>query len=216
LRRLAPLAVIAVLAGCGGKSHSNAPTPVTTSKGAGQAQAVAMVGDRPITEAQVAALMAYSRARALEEGELFPAPGTAQYAAVRRKAISSLVTLVEYEQKARAIGVRFTAEQIADRAETIESEGTPEGKDAPAVQYAKVLLARLGLARDALFAYATRSVAVTSAEIDAYFEQNRTFYENFPAARKTIREQALALKRNKIAIAFFARLPRAFRVKYLR
>jgi hypothetical protein len=79
-----------------------------------------------------------------------------------------------------------------------------------------VLLARLGLARDVLFVYVSKGVAVTSAEVQRYFQQNRSFYENFPAAKKTIREQVLAQKRNKVAIAFFARLPREFHVTYLR
>ena len=213
MRRLAPLALIAVLAGCGGKSHSDTDAESTTA--AQDSKTVAVVGRTRITEAEIAALMAYSRARATEEGEQFPARGTAQYAAVRRKTISSLVVLTEYEQKAAAVGIHFTADQIEARAATIESEGT-EGKDSPTVEHAKELLARLGLARDALFAYATKSVSVTPAEIRRYLAQNRSFYKNFPAARKTVRAQLLALKRNRIATAFFARLPREFHVTYLR
>jgi hypothetical protein len=218
VRRVAPIALLAaVLAGCGGKSHTIAPAASTSTAGAGPpGRVVAIVGHTRVNEAQVAALMAFTRARALEEGEPFPPPGSAQYAAVRRKTISTLVTLVEYEQKASSLGIRFTRQAIITRAQTIESEGAPQGKDPPEVQYAKLLLARLGLVRDGLFTYVSQSVSVTPAEIRAYFEQNRSFYDTFPAAKKTIRDQVLAVKRNKVASRFFLQLPKQFHVTYVR
>ena len=54
----------------------------------------------------------------------------------------------------------------------------------------------------------------SAAEIHAYFEKNRAFYENFPAAKKTIREQLVAVKRNAVANAFFEKLPSEFKVAY--
>jgi len=215
VKRLALLCLAAVaLAGCGGGGAKPGKTFARSGGGPKPAQILATVGPTKITQRQVAALVAYSRARALEEGEVLPRSGTALYRAVQQKAIDTLVTLAEYEQKAASLGIHFDRRAVLERAKSIESEGT--NKDTNQVEGAKQLLARLGLSRDALFAYVTRNVAVTKADVQEYFEKNRRFYENFPAAKKTIREQELAVKRNNVGNAFFARLPSEFKVVYKR
>lgn len=214
MKRLLLICALAVAPlGCGGAGGSSKPAQITAGTTVARTPEVfAIVGPTRITASQVAGLIAYGQARAQEEGEPFPPQGTAQFAAVQKKAIDALVTLAEYEQKAASVGIHFTPEAITERAKTIEQEG--RNVDTPQVQSAKRLLARLGLARDALFTYATRKVVVTKADVHAYFAQNRTFYENFPAAKKTIHEQVMAVKRNNVGNAFFARLPSEFKVVY--
>jgi hypothetical protein len=215
VKRLALLCLAAMaLAGCGGEGAKPGKTVARSGGGPKPARVLATVGLTKITQRQVAALAAYSRARAVEEGEVLPRPGTALYRAVRQKAIDTLVTLAEYEQKAASLGIHFDRQAILERAKSIENEGT--NKDTKQVEGAKQLLARLGLYREALFTYVTRNVVVTKADVHAYFEKNRRFYENFPAAKKTIRDQVLAVKRNNVGNAFFAKLPGEFKVVYKR
>jgi hypothetical protein len=200
LKRLASIGVLTLtLAACGGGGESSGKTFAT-------------VNGEKVTQSDADALVSYSRARAQEEGEDFPATGAAQYRAVEKKAVDTLVTLAEFEQKADSLGIHIDKDAIEERAKSLESEGS--GKDDKETERAKELLAKLGLLRDALFAQITKDVTVTAPEIRAYLEKNRVYYENFPAAKKTIRAQVVGVKKNAVADAFFRNLPSEFKVTY--
>jgi hypothetical protein len=198
LKRLAIIGVLALaLVACGGESSG---------------KTLATVNSEKVAESDADALVSYSRARAEEEGEDFPAKGSPQYGAVEKKAVDTLVTLAEFEQKADSLDIHIDKDAVEERAKSLESEGS--GKDDKETERAKELLAKLGLLRDALFAQVTKDVTVTAPEIRAYFERNRVYYDNFPAAKKTIRAQLVGVKKNAVADAFFRKLPSEFKVIY--
>ena len=107
---LAPLSLALLSASCGGDSITVPPS------------AVAVVGERTISKAQLSAALAQARRSYAAQGRDFPAVGTDDYAALRRLAVSVLVEQAELEQEAPRVGVRVDAAQVEARLRRLKEE----------------------------------------------------------------------------------------------
>lgn len=94
LRRLAPLLVVAALAGCGGHSAQKVPPG-----------AIAVVGDRAVPRAALDAELVRSRRAYQARGQAFPARGTTAYRRLEDAAVRLVVDRARLEVEAKRAGI---------------------------------------------------------------------------------------------------------------
>ncbi|HET6944857.1 MAG TPA: peptidylprolyl isomerase [Gaiellaceae bacterium] len=174
------LAVVLVAAGCGG--------------GGGQkdvpANAVAVVGDTPITKAQFNFLIAGAKNQADAAKAAFPKPGTADYKTLQDKALAYLVQESELEQKGKDIGVQVSDADVDKQIAQIKQQyfGGDEKKFEQQLKAQGFTLPLLkiyqrgNLLSNKLYKKVTSTVNVTDADIQKYYSDNKAQYQT-PASR---------------------------------
>jgi foldase protein PrsA len=174
------LAVVLVAAGCGG--------------GGGQkdvpANAVAVVGDTPITKAQFNFLIAGAKNQADAAKAAFPKPGTADYKTLQDKALAYLVQESELEQKGKDIGVQVSDADVDKQIAQIKQQyfGGDEKKFEQQLKAQGFTLALLkiyqrgNLLSNKLYKKVTSTVNVSDADIQKYYSDNKAQYQT-PASR---------------------------------
>jgi foldase protein PrsA len=174
------LAVVLVAAGCGG--------------GGGQkdvpANAVAVVGDTPITKAQFNFLIAGAKNQADAAKATFPKPGTADYKTLQDKALAYLVQESELEQKGKDIGVQVSDADVDKQIAQIKQQyfGGDEKKFEQQLKAQGFTLALLkiyqrgNLLSNKLYKKVTSNVNVSDADIQKYYSDNKAQYQT-PASR---------------------------------
>ena len=177
------LALVAVLAfaACGGGS-SSADVPEGS---------IAVVGDKTITKEQFDALMEQQKKAAESKKQNFPAAGTAQYEAVKAAVVKGLVEQQEWELEAEAMGIEVTDQEIETQLnQQKEQYGlTDEQKYQAELAKAGITDAqvrdqvRLGILTNKLSEAVTKNVAVTDADVKAYYDKNKSTYEQ-PESRE--------------------------------
>jgi len=177
------LALVAVLAlaACGGGS-SSADVPEGS---------IAVVGDKTITKEQFDALMEQQKKAAESKKQDFPAAGTAQYEAVKAAVVKGLVEQQEWELEAEAMGIEVTDQEIETQLnQQKEQYGlTDEQKYQAELAKAGITDAqvrdqvRLGILTNKLSEAVTKNVAVTDADVKAYYDKNKSTYEQ-PESRE--------------------------------
>ena len=94
------------------------------------ADAVALVGDEPITRAALASLLAANRQSDRLKGQAFPAAGTADFRTARNRLLDQLVEEAEFEQQARSqFGIVIDDAQVERQLEQLR-ERTSGGSEA--------------------------------------------------------------------------------------
>jgi len=192
--RLRPFLTAAVLAGvlvaaagCGGGGGSGSATTLPPS-------AVAVVGDKTITAAELNTLLAGVKRRDEARGATFPKETTAAYRTLRRKALQTLVQEARFEQKAADLGVKPVTKQDVDvelakvkqqlfgakrtqykYTHELAKEGVTEA-DLRADLYDKVL-------EDRLYAKVISGITITQKQIQDFYDKNKTQYGH-PATRE--------------------------------
>ena len=177
------LALIAVLAlaACGGGS-SSADVPEG---------AIAVVGDKTITKEQFDAFMEQQKKVAESKKQDFPAAGTPEYQAVKDNVVKQLVDRQEWELEAEAMGIEVTDQEIETQLnQQKEQYGlTDEQKYQAELAKAGITDAqvrdqvRLGILTNKLSEAVTKNVAVTDADVKAYYDKNKSTYEQ-PESRE--------------------------------
>jgi foldase protein PrsA len=177
------LALVAVLAlaACGGGS-SSADVPEGS---------IAVVGDKTVTKEQFDAVMEQQKRAAESKKQDFPAAGTAQYEAVKAAVVKGLVEQQEWELEAEAMGIEVTDQEIETQLnQQKEQYGlTDEQKYQAELAKAGITDAqvrdqvRLGILTNKLSEAVTKNVAVTDADVKAYYDKNKSTYEQ-PASRE--------------------------------
>jgi foldase protein PrsA len=174
------LAIVLVAAGCGG--------------GGGQkdvpANAVAVVGDTPITKAQFNFLIAGAKNQADAAKAAFPKPGTADYKTLQDKALAYLVQESELEQKGKDIGVQVSDADVDKQIAQIKQQyfGGDEKKFEQQLKAQGFTLPLLkiyqrgNLLSNKLYKKVTSTVNVTDADIQKYYSDNKAQYQT-PASR---------------------------------
>jgi foldase protein PrsA len=174
------LAVVLVAAGCGG--------------GGGQkdvpANAVAVVGDTPITKAQFNFLIAGAKNQADAAKAAFPKPGTADYKTLQDKALAYLVQESELEQKGKDIGVQVSDADVDKQIAQIKQQyfGGDEKKFEQQLKAQGFTLPLLkiyqrgNLLSNKLYKKVTSTVNVSDADIQKYYSDNKAQYQT-PASR---------------------------------
>jgi hypothetical protein len=104
VRRVAPLVVIVVLAGCGG--HTNQEVPP---------RAIAVVGDRAVTRADLEHELARARRAYAARGQAFPGRGTPAYEQLKDSAVRLLVDRERLEFEADQAGVAIASARVDAR-----------------------------------------------------------------------------------------------------
>jgi foldase protein PrsA len=174
-------AVVLVAAGCGGSSAS---VP---------ADAVAVVGHDTITKEQFNFLLDGAKRTYQARKTTFPKAGTTAYKSLQDQAMQYLVQESELQQKADGMGVKITDADVTARLKQIKQQyfnGSDtkykaqlkaQGLTEPQIKqdlYAQIL-------SEKLYAKVTATTKVSDADIQAYYNQHKTNYQQ--AASRDVR-----------------------------
>jgi hypothetical protein len=172
----------ALLAGCGGGG--------TAKLGADD---VAVVGSSHVTKQQFDDLMAEAKASYQEQGQAFPKEGTTDYQSVQGRAMELLVEQAVRETKADSMGIAVTNAEVEKRLTALKKQYF-NGSDAKyKAQIKKQHVTDTQIRSDlrsqaisqALYDKVTKDVTVSQSEIDAYYKQHLSTYQQ--AATRDVR-----------------------------
>jgi foldase protein PrsA len=177
LLRFLPVALLVVIvvvaAGCGGGGSAKVSS-----------DSVAAVGNDQITKAEFNFLIAGAKSQALAAKATFPKPGTADYKTLQDKAMAYLVQEKELEQKGKDLGVQVTDADVDKQIQQIKKQyfgGSEKAFQAQLKQQGFTLpllkiYQRGNLLSDKLYKKITADAKVTDAEIQKYYNENKTQY----------------------------------------
>ena len=216
LRLLTALVLPIALAACGGGSGAK-DVP---------ANAAALVGDEPITQATLASLLAATRRSDQLAGQTFPSAGTAAFRTARNKLLDQLVQESEFEQRAESqFGIAIGDAQVEQQLRRLRAR-TSAGSEtlfrrALAQQGLTEALVRARIRRqllgEAVFARLSADTTVSDEDVEAYYRGHHLGYEQ-PATRRvshilvTTRMQADELERRLRNGADFAALAKRYSI----
>jgi foldase protein PrsA len=192
------LALIAALAlvACGGGGTSSADVPDG---------AVAVVGDKTVTKEEFDKLIEQQKKSAEAQKQDFPAPGTAEYEALKATVVKGLVEQKEWELEGEAMGVEVTDQEIETELDKLKQQYFQGDEQKYSAEIAKQGLSdedvrnelRTRILTNKIFEAVTKKVSVTDADIQAYYDKNPTQYQQ-PASREVrhilVKTEALAQK----------------------
>jgi len=192
------LALIAVLglAACGGGGSSSADVPEG---------AVAVVGDKTVTKEEFDQLIEQQKKSAEAQKQDFPAPGTAQYEALKATVVKGLVEQKEWELEGEAMGVQVTDQEIETELDKLKQQYFKGDEQKYSAELAKQGLTdedvrnelRTRILTNKIYEAVTKKVTVSDADIQAYYDKNSTQYQQ-PASRDVrhilVKNEALAQK----------------------
>ena len=181
---LAALALGVAAAGCGGDDDDEASGEVP-------ADAIALVGDRAIPKSEYDRLLSQAEATYEAREQEFPAAGTPEFAQLRNALVRSLVEQAQFEIAAEELGITVTDEELDTRLEELKEQFF-EGDEAKyqeelekqgltEEQVLKDLRTRM--LSEKIFEEITSEVQVSDADVQAYYEENTTQFEQ-PASRE--------------------------------
>ena len=175
---LCALAVL-VVAGCGGGSDE---VP---------ADAVAVVDGEEIAKSDYDARIAQAKKSYENQKREFPKAGSPEFQTLRNQAVQFLVQREQFEQQAEALDVEITDKQVDARLEQIQKQYFGGDK----AKYEKQLKdqgltdrqvrndIRAQLVSEKIFEQVTREVKVTDAEVEKYYNENKSQYSQ-PESRE--------------------------------
>jgi len=192
------LALIAVLglAACGGGGTSSADVPDG---------AIAVVGDKTVTKQEFDQLIEQQKKSAEAQKQDFPAPGTAQYEALKATVVKGLVEQKEWELEGEAMGVQVTDQEIETELNKLKQQYFKGDEQKYSAELAKQGLTdedvrnelRTRILTNKIYEAVTKKVTVSDADIQAYYDKNSTQYQQ-PASRDVrhilVKNEALAQK----------------------
>jgi parvulin-like peptidyl-prolyl isomerase len=181
---LAALALGVLAAGCGGGDDQSAPDV--------PADAVAVVGGRPIPKSDYERLLAQAEATYKQRKQDFPVAGTPEYAALRTAIVKSLVEQTEFEIGAEELDVEVTDEEVEKELDNLKQQFFQGDEDAYLAELKKQGLTEEQVKNDIrntrllpqkVFEAVTKDVKVTDQEIQEFYDQNKAQFEQ-PASRE--------------------------------
>jgi parvulin-like peptidyl-prolyl isomerase len=183
---LSGVAFAALAAGCG----SSNPTV--------GANDVAVVGEKQISKEQFDRLVKQACGSYKSQGQKCPAPGTAQYTALRKQAMQFLVQRAEFDQKASELGLKIGDDDVSKQLQTIKSQyfGGKNGScDAQCEQKYRAQIkkqnltdaqvredVRASVVQNKLYTNITEGITVSDKDIEDYYKKNKQQYVQ-PASR---------------------------------
>ena len=175
-------ALVLLAAGCGGGGTKSVPS-----------SAVAVVGSDTITKAQFNTLVDGTKSAYVARKSAFPKPGTTQYKAIQDQTMKYLVQQSELEQKAKALGIVVTDQDVTARIKSIKTQyfGGSEAKYQQQLKAQGLTepLLRLNLhgqiLSEKLYAKITGSVKVPDADVQKYYNDHKSTYAQ--AASRDVR-----------------------------
>jgi parvulin-like peptidyl-prolyl isomerase len=180
---LAALLPALALAGCGGgEDESTADVPQ---------DAIAVVGDKEIARADYERLVDQAEKTFKAREQDFPETGTPEFEQLRQAIVRSLIEQKQFEIGAEELGVEVTDEEVEKRLQELKEqffEGDEkkyqdelEKQGLTEEQVLKDLRTRM--LSEKIFEKVTSEVEVTDADIQAYYEENKSQFET-PASRE--------------------------------
>ena len=181
----AALALGVAAAGCGGGDDDDAQTPEVP------ADAIAVVGDRAIPKTEYDRLLAQAQATYEAREQEFPEAGTPEFAQLRNALVRSLVEQAEYEIAAEEMNITVTDEELDKRLDELKDQFFEGDEEAYKAELEKQGITeeqvlkdlRTRMLSEKIFEQITSEVEVTDADIQAYYEENKSQFEQ-PASRE--------------------------------
>jgi parvulin-like peptidyl-prolyl isomerase len=179
---LAALALGVAAAGCGGDDDDSSGDVPST--------AIVVVGDREIPKTEYDRLLTQAQATYEAREQEFPEAGTPEFAQLRNALVRSLVEQAQFEIAAEELDVTVTDEELETRLDELKQQFF-EGDDAKyqdelekqGLTEERVLKdLRTRMLSEKIFEKVTSEVEVTDADIQAYYEENKSQFEQ-PASR---------------------------------
>jgi foldase protein PrsA len=169
---LASLALVLFVSACGG-SAGDVP------KGS-----VATVDGEDITKQELDDLLARVKKTYEANKQSYPKAGSEEYQALQTQAVAFLVQRTEYDHEADKLGLGVTSKEIATRIATVKKQ-LFKGKEAAfkaQLEKQGYTLAtfeddvRAQILSEKLSKHVSKDVKVTNADVQRYYEQNKTQY----------------------------------------
>jgi parvulin-like peptidyl-prolyl isomerase len=181
---LAALVLGVAAAGCGGEDDD-------ASSGDVPSTAIAVVGDREIPKTEYDRLLAQAQATYEARKQEFPEAGTPEFAQLRNALVRSLVEQAEFEIAAEELDVTVTDEELNKRLDELKQQffNGDEQKyqdelDKQGLTEEQVLKdLRTRMLSEKIFEKVTSEVEVTDEDIQAYYEENKSQFQQ-PASRE--------------------------------
>lgn len=178
LRRFLPIPVLLaaglLVAGCGGGGAKSVPE-----------NAVAVVGADTVTKTEFNDLINGAKRTYKARKTPFPKPGTSQYKSLEDQAIQYLVQQSELEQRAKDLKVAVSDKDVTDRLKQIKTQYFGGSEKRYRAQLKQQGLTEEQIKKDLraqilsekLYAEVTKNVKVGDAEVAAYYQKNKSTYE---------------------------------------
>jgi parvulin-like peptidyl-prolyl isomerase len=181
---LAALALGLAVAACGGDDDDS-------SSGDVPADAIAVVGDREIPKTEYDRLLTQAQATYEAREQEFPEAGTPEFAQLRNALVRSLVEQAQFEIAAEELDVTVTDEELEKRLDELkqqffdgDEQKYKEELEKQGLTEEQVLKdLRTRMLSEKVFEKVTSEVEVTDADIQAYYEENKSQFET-PASRE--------------------------------
>jgi parvulin-like peptidyl-prolyl isomerase len=146
--------------------------------------AVAEVGDQEVTRSDYDAMFEQAKASYKAQGREVPKAGTPEWTALKADIVQFLVQRIQFEQKAKELGIEVTDKQVDDELANIKKtyfDGSDK-KLQEQLKQQKVTLAgvkrdiRAKLIQDKIYAKVTTGVTVTDKEVRDYYDEHKDQY----------------------------------------
>jgi len=181
---LAALALGVGAAGCGGDDDDSQSAEVP-------ADAIAVVGDLAIPKADYDRRLSQAQKTYEQREQEFPAAGTPEFAQLRAAIVKSLVEEAQFQIAAEELDITVTDEELETRLDELKDQFFEGDEQAYQDELEKQGLTeeqvlsdvRTRILSEKIFEEITSEVEVTDEDVQAYYEENRTQFEQ-PASRE--------------------------------
>jgi hypothetical protein len=172
----------------------------------GNDETIATVGGAKITRERMQGILEHAKEEAAREGHGFPKRGTAEHRNLERQAVALLVYHEELEQRAAALGVRVSDEEVERRAKLASENEDDEGEGADFAEES----ARASLLYRGVYDRLGKKVHVSGAQIVRFYRSHRGRYgaRTLPDVRDEIRKTLLDEGRNAAMARWIAAMRR--------
>ncbi len=148
------------------------------------ADAVAVVDGTPITKASLEELLARAKKSYTAQQRDFPKAGTAEYQTLQNQAVAYLVQREEYANEADELGVEVSDEEITKKVDEVKKQyfQNDQKKFEAGLKQQGYTVEALRqdlvsqLISQKIYESLTKSVKVSDAELQKYYDENKTQY----------------------------------------
>ena len=148
------------------------------------ADAVAVVDGTPITKASLNELLARAKTSYTAQQRDFPKAGTAEYQTLQNQAVAYLVQREEYANEADDLGIKVSDEEITKKVDEVKKQyfQNDQKKFEAGLKQQGYTVAALRedlvsqLLSQKIYESLTKSVKVSDAELQKYYDDNKTQY----------------------------------------
>jgi foldase protein PrsA len=195
LAGLALCSTALLISACGGSSSKSSDSTGSTSSTAVPATAVAVLGGQDVPRSKLTTLMTQVCVQYKAAKKACPKPGTAAYKQLQQSFVAQLVQQAEFDAAAKQLKVTVKQADVTSNllklklqyakgtnGKVDETKWTKVLADNHTTQAVVLQNLRDGLERSAIYTDLTKNVAVSAADVKAYYVKNKKSYST-PASR---------------------------------